>query len=37
MVQVFRALGVDPGAEFRDSDGRPDRVYLGPPIPGLLG
>ena len=37
MVQVFRALGIDPGAEFHDSDGRPDRVYLGTPIPGLLG
>jgi hypothetical protein len=34
---IFHALGVDPDAEFRDATNRPYRVYLGRPIPGLLG
>src|SRR6185312_15579788 len=33
---IFRALGVDPNAEFHDTAGRPYRVYLGSPIPGLI-
>ena len=34
---IFQALGVDPRAEFHDAAGRPYRVYLGTPIPQLLG
>ncbi len=34
---IFRAMGIDPRAEFHDTAGRPYRVYLGSPIPGLLG
>ena len=34
---IFHLLGIGPDAEFHDATGRPYRVYLGGPIPGLLG
>jgi hypothetical protein len=33
---VFHPMGVGPGAEFRDPEGRPYRVYRGEPIRPLL-
>jgi len=34
---IFYLMGIDPGVEFRDSSGRPYRVYLGNPIMPLVG
>jgi hypothetical protein len=34
---VFHALGVAPGAEFRDPQGRPYRLTDGEPIAALVG
>jgi len=34
---IYDLMGIDPGIEFRDSSGRPYRVYLGNPIMALAG
>jgi hypothetical protein len=34
---IFHQLGIDPRAEFHDSQGRPYRIYLGEPIRALVG
>jgi uncharacterized protein (DUF1501 family) len=34
---ILQQLGVDPHTEFRDSNGRPYRLFLGEPIRPLLG
>jgi hypothetical protein len=33
---IFSLLGIDPGAEFNDTSGRPYRLYLGNPIGPLM-
>lgn len=34
---VYHCLGIDPGAEVHDQQGRPLRVAIGEPVDGLLG
>ncbi len=34
---IYQALGIPPDMMWRDSADRPNKIYHGDPIPGLMG